>query len=78
MVAVTWFAVVAPPETPAAVVQARHAALAEALAQPDVRQKFLDQGAEPRGWSPEQTGQFIRAETAKWQRVIRTANVKVD
>jgi tripartite-type tricarboxylate transporter receptor subunit TctC len=46
MVAVTWFAVVAPPETPAAVVQARHAALAEALALPDVRQKFLDQGAE--------------------------------
>ncbi|MEY3252887.1 MAG: hypothetical protein RL227_1860 [Pseudomonadota bacterium] len=78
MVAVTWFAVVAPPETPAAIVQARHTALAEALALPDVRQKFLDQGAEPRGWSPEQTGQFIRAETAKWQRVIKTANVKVD
>ena len=51
---------------------------AGALTQPEVRQKFAEQGAEPRGWDPARTGQFIRAESAKWDRVIRSANVRLD
>ncbi len=78
MNAVTFFSVVAPPGTSAATVAYMHKALADALAQPDVRQKFQDQGANPRGWSPEETGRFIRGESEKWQKVIRTANVTVD
>ena len=53
-------------------------AVAGALAQPDVRQKFLDQGAQPRGWSPEETGRFIRGESDKWNKVVKTANVTVE
>ncbi len=78
MIAVTWFAIVAPPNTPAAFTGALQKAAADALALPDVRQKFSEQGAEPRGWSPEQTGRFIRAETEKWNKVIKTANVKLE
>ena len=78
MIAVTWFAIVAPPNTPAALTGALQKAAADALALPDVRQKFVEQGAEPRGWSPEQTGRFIRAETEKWNKVIKTANVKLE
>ena len=48
------------------------------VTQPEVRQKFAEQGAEPRGWDPARTGQFIRAESAKWARVIRSANVSLD
>ncbi|XJC74004.1 hypothetical protein ACHFCA_26245 [Delftia tsuruhatensis] len=51
---------------------------AGALTQPEVQQKFAEQGAEPRGWDPARTGQFIRAESAKWDRVIRSANVRLD
>ena len=78
MTAVTWFAVMAPPGTPPAAVAAVHKALAEALALPDVRHKFAEQGAEPRGWSPEQTGAFVRAEAEKWAKVIKAARVTVD
>ena len=78
MNAVTWFAVVAPPGTPAAKVAALQKSFAGALTQPEVRQKFAEQGAEPRGWDPARTGQFIRAESAKWDRVIRSANVRLD
>jgi tripartite-type tricarboxylate transporter receptor subunit TctC len=78
MNAVTWFAVVAPPATPPAKVAALQRSFAGALTQPEVRQKFAEQGAEPRGWDPARTGQFIRAESAKWARVIRSANVSLD
>lgn len=78
MNAVTWFAVVAPPNTPAAVAASVQKSIADALALPDVKQKFAEQGAEPRGWSPEQTGRFIRAETEKWNKVIKSANVKLE
>lgn len=78
MQAVTFFSVVAPPGTPAAVAQAVQKQFAEALAAPDIRQRFAEQGAEPRGWSTEQTAQFIRGETEKWNKVIRTANVSLD
>ncbi len=78
MNAVTFFTVVGPPNTPAATVAAVQKSIADALALPDVKQKFADQGAEPRGWSPEQTGRFIRAETEKWHKIIKSANVKLE
>jgi tripartite-type tricarboxylate transporter receptor subunit TctC len=78
MNAVTFFSVVAPPGTPRDTVAYAHKAFAGAMALPDVRQKFSEQGAEPRGWSPEQTGDFIRRESEKWNKVIRSANVVVE
>jgi tripartite-type tricarboxylate transporter receptor subunit TctC len=78
MIAVTWFAVVAPPNTPAGITGAFQKSMAVALSLPDVRQKISEQGAEPRGWSTEQTGIFIRAETEKWNTVIKSANVKLE
>jgi tripartite-type tricarboxylate transporter receptor subunit TctC len=78
MNAVTWFAVVGPPNTPTAVAGFMQKSIAGALALSDVKQKFAEQGAEPRGWSPEQTGRFIRAETEKWNKVIKSANVKLE
>jgi len=78
MNAVTWFAVVAPPGTPAAKVASTQKAIADALALPDVKQKFAEQGAEPRGWDSAQTGRFIQAESAKWDKVIKSAKVSLD
>ena len=78
MVAVTFFSMVAPPGTPAAEVAYAQKAVSAALELPDVKHKFREQGAEPRGWSPEQTGSFIRSESEKWNKVIKSANVKLD
>lgn len=78
MNAVTFFAMVAPPGTPAAEVAYAQKAISAALALPDVKQRFGEQGAEARGWSPEQTGEFIRNESSKWNKVIKTANVTLD
>ena len=78
MKAVTFFSIVAPPGTPREAVEHAHKAFSEALAAPDVRQKFQDQGAAPGGWSPEQTGRFIREESDRWSSVIRSAKVTVE
>ena len=40
--------------------------------------EFAEQGAEPRGWSTEQTGRFIQAESDKWNNVIKSANVTLE
>jgi tripartite-type tricarboxylate transporter receptor subunit TctC len=78
MSSVTWFAVMAPPGTPDAVAQAAQRAFADALKLPDVQQKFADQGAEPRGLTPVETGAFVKAEVEKWRKVVKTANVTID
>ncbi|NDZ14651.1 tripartite tricarboxylate transporter substrate binding protein [Variovorax sp. WS11] len=78
MNAVTWFAVVAPPGTPADKVASTQKAIADALALPDVKQKFAEQGAEPRGWDAARTGKFLQAESAKWNKVIKSAKVSLD
>lgn len=78
MVAVTFFTMAAPPGTPKGVVDHAYQAFGGALQDADTRKKFAEQGATPAGWSPEQTARFIRAESERWGRVIKTANVTLE
>ena len=78
LIASAWFAVVASPGTPDTIVQKINADIAAALKLPDVREKFLEQGAEPRGGSPAATASFIRDEEARWRNVIKSANVMLE
>jgi len=78
LVASAWFALVAPPGTPDAVVQKINADLVAALKQPDVRTKFLELGAEPQGGTTAQTAAFIKDEEARWREVIKSANVTLE
>jgi tripartite-type tricarboxylate transporter receptor subunit TctC len=78
MVAVTFFSMVAPAGTPKEAVAYAHKHFSAALQAADVKQKFLEQGATPGGWTPEKTGEFIRAESAKWAKVVKSANVTVE
>jgi tripartite-type tricarboxylate transporter receptor subunit TctC len=78
LVSVTWFALVAPPGTPDAVVQKINADTASALKAEDLRAKYLDLGAEPQGGSPAATAAFIKEEEARWRAVIKSANVTLE
>jgi tripartite-type tricarboxylate transporter receptor subunit TctC len=78
LVSVTWFAMVAPPGTPGGVIQKINTDVATALKLPDVRTKFLDQGAEPQGASPQATAAFIKDEEIRWRGVIKSANVTLE
>lgn len=78
MEAVTFFTMVAPPGTPKDVVAYANKQFTAALAAPDVKHKFAEQGAVPGGWTPEKTAQFVRKESDRWSKVIKSANVTVE
>jgi tripartite-type tricarboxylate transporter receptor subunit TctC len=50
----------------------------EALADPDVRAKLAEQGAEPLGSTPEEYGRILRDETARWRQVIAASGVRLE
>ncbi len=74
-IASAWFAFVAPPGTPNAIAQQINAATVEVLRMPDVQKRFLEQGAEPVGNTTAEMAAFVKEEMARWQNVIKTANV---
>jgi tripartite-type tricarboxylate transporter receptor subunit TctC len=78
LVSSAWYALVAPPGTPDAIVQKINADTAAALKLPDVRTRFLELGAEPQGNTAAATAAFIKAEEARWRSVIRSANVTLE
>jgi tripartite-type tricarboxylate transporter receptor subunit TctC len=74
----SWFGLFAPAGTPRAVVDRIQSDVAKALALPEIRERFIAQGAEPGGSTPEQFTAFIKAESEKWARVVKFSNAKVD
>ena len=70
-----WFGLVAPPGTPSAVIGRINADAVDGLKLADVRSKFLEQGAEPIANTPVEMAAFVREEMARWQKVIKSANV---
>jgi len=74
----TWFAVVAPPQTPAAIVQFLNREITEVLAMPDVRQQFAKIAVEPVGGSVADTAKFFAGERDKWRGVVQSANIAVE
>jgi tripartite-type tricarboxylate transporter receptor subunit TctC len=73
-----WNGLWAPARTPDEIVKRMEKELREVLAQPSVRQRFADLGALPASGGAKELAEFVDAESAKWARVIKTANIKLD
>jgi len=71
----TWTGFVGPKGLPAEVVQKMNAAVAAVLADPVIRQRLTDEGAEIRVMSPAEFGAYMRAENIRWTKVVRDAGV---
>jgi tripartite-type tricarboxylate transporter receptor subunit TctC len=74
----TWYGLLAPAGTPAAIVTRLHHDTVKILAMPDMREKLGAQGIEPVGGTPAEFGAYIKSEIAKWGRVIREAGIKAE
>jgi tripartite-type tricarboxylate transporter receptor subunit TctC len=73
-----WYGMVAPAETPTAIVAALNQAALEAMRDPAVKEKLASQGATLTGGTPEQFRGFIDSEIKKWAKVIKDAGVATE
>ncbi|HUL91287.1 MAG TPA: tripartite tricarboxylate transporter substrate binding protein [Burkholderiales bacterium] len=74
----SWVGAIAPAGTPGAVVEKLNATLVRILSDPDVKTRFDAQSAEIAASTPEQFGELIKAESAKWGKVVREKNIRLD
>ena len=74
----TWFGVFAPAGTPAAIVSRLNEAMTAALRTPEMRERLARMGAEPAPMSSAQFADLVRAELAKYERVVKFSGARVD
>ena len=74
----SWFGLVGPAGLPPEIAQKIAGEVAKVLAVPAMREKFIQQGSDPVGSTPEEMGAYMRAETEKWARVVKATGARVD
>ena len=74
----SWVGILAPAKTPPAVVERLHKDIAAVLGEAETRSRYATLGIEPVGNSPEQFTEQIRADLARWERVVRQAGIRIE
>ncbi|RYG31766.1 MAG: tripartite tricarboxylate transporter substrate binding protein, partial [Burkholderiales bacterium] len=77
MVVTTWYGVLAPKGTPAAIVEKLNASIQKGLASPDVKKRLTDAGIDVVHLGPQEFASFIKKDYADWKRVVSEANIPV-
>ena len=72
-----WYGLFAPAKTPAEIVAKVSTDVQRALKEPDVVQQLLAQGTEPAPTTPQQLTQYIKDDTARWVKIVKERNLKV-
>ena len=76
--ATSWYMAIMPSRTPAAIVSKIHAETVKALQSRDIVDVLAKGGSEPVGNTPKEATEFLKAEIARWGKVIRQAKVKIE
>ena len=74
--AVSWYGVLAPAGTPRPIVDRLNAEIRKIVATPEIRDAFLNQGAEPVTDTPEEFAAIVRADVAKWAKIVKATGAK--
>jgi tripartite-type tricarboxylate transporter receptor subunit TctC len=74
----TWYAIWAVKGTPREIVDRMYAEVVKALAQPDMKKIWEEQGAIAGGQPPAEFGRFVHSEVIRWSKVVKDANIKID
>jgi tripartite-type tricarboxylate transporter receptor subunit TctC len=78
LVALNWWGVFMPAGTPKPIIEKFHADIVKVMQDPDVKKKFADLGVEAVSSTPEQFIAFMRADVAKYAKLIKEAGIKVE
>ena len=74
----SWYAIFVPARTPKAIIERLNKALNSVLADADIRDKLLAQGAEGVGGTPEALGAVVATELPRWAKLAKDANIKAE
>ncbi len=74
----SWFGLTGPADLPRDIAVKISTGIASVLKQADIRERFIAQGADPVGSTPEEFGTYMRTETAKWARLVKASGAKAD
>jgi tripartite-type tricarboxylate transporter receptor subunit TctC len=73
-----WYGLLAPAKTPRPIINRLNAEVTKVLAMPDVKEFLFNQGLDPAPGTPEKFGAYIKAETAKWAKVVKDSGAKAN
>lgn len=73
-----WYALLAPAKTPPEIIATLNGAIRKALEDAEVRKRITSEGGAPSPTSPEGLTAFIKAETAKYEKIIKAAGIKAE
>ena len=73
-----WYGIALPANTPQAIVRKLNSDLRSALAAPPMTEALFGQGLEPAGGTPAEFGDFIKSEIAKYSKVVKAANIRLE
>jgi len=74
----TWNGLLAPANTPQAIMRALHLEAAKALASANMRARFAELGLEPVGRSPDEFAALIKSESSRWAKLIKDAAITAE
>ena len=74
----TWYGLMAPANTPREIITRLNDVVTRVMQLPDIREKFVAQGAQPLSGTPQEAGAFMRAEVAKWGKVVKASGARAD
>lgn len=74
----SWFGIFAPAGTPRPIVDRLYAEFSKALASADLRERLARLGADATPLAPDAFGRFVRAEQAKYERIVKASGARVD
>jgi tripartite-type tricarboxylate transporter receptor subunit TctC len=75
---ITWHALLAPAGTPAALINRLQSTIARGLQTPGLKDKLAANGVEVVAGTPAELDSFLRADLARWEKVVRAAHIRAD
>ena len=74
----TWYGIFAPVKTPRPLIAKLNAEIVKAVESPDIKDRFLALGGDPEPGTPEALRDYMSNESAKWAKIIKAGNIRVD
>ena len=74
----TWYGIFAPVKTPRPLIAKLNAEIVKAVESPDIKDRFLALGGDPEPGTPEALRDYMANESAKWAKIIKAGNIRVD